>query len=274
MTQNKDNLVSVIIPTKNRAELLERAVESAAEQTWENIEIIVVDDASDDETPKVLKELQKKYPVKTVRNNTPAGAAACRNIAVSLAAGNYIAGLDDDDYWRPKRIELLMDELEDGYSAACSYDRMVMGEKEFVWKKASVITLDDLLYYNRVGNQVLTKKEYIQAVGGYDEALPSAQDYDLWIRLAKEFGPVRTAPHVLQVINMDDDRDRITSSDKQIEGYRRCFEKHSGLMSPAHKKYQEYRLRMVEGEPVGWIDLFRSVPAGLYIKEITRKLFL
>lgn len=234
----------------------------------------MVDDASDDDTPQVLKNLQKEHPIKIVRNNTAAGAAACRNIAINLAEGEYIAGLDDDDYWRPKRVELLMEELEEGYSAACSYDRMVMDGKEFVWKKPAVITLDDLLYYNQVGNQVLTKKEYLLEVGGYDEELPSAQDYDLWIRLAKEFGPVRTAPHVLQVINMDDDRERITSSDSQVDGYRRCFEKHAAQMSPAHKKYQEYRLRMVEGEPVSWFRLFRSVPAKLWIKEITRKLFL
>jgi len=267
-------LVSVIIPTRNRAELLERALNSVFEQTYGNLEIVVVDDASDDDTPALIKKLGKKHPIKDVRNNTAAGAAASRNIAVQIASGEFIAGLDDDDFWRPKRIEILLGEFTESYSAVCSYDRMVMGEKEFVWKKPGIITADDLLYYNQVGNQVLTRRKYILDVGGYDETLPSAQDYDLWIRLSQKFGPVKTAPQVLQVINMDDDRERITESDNQLKGYYKCFEKHKHLMSESHIKYQKYRLKMVEGESVGWVELFRSVPRKLYIKEITRKLFM
>ena len=100
-----------------------------------------------------------------IRNETSRGAAESRNIAIRHSNGEFITGLDDDDYWRPTRIERLMDEFEEGYSAVCSYDRMVMNDREAVWKKPTMITLDDLLYYNRVGNQVLTKKEYLEAGG-------------------------------------------------------------------------------------------------------------
>lgn len=274
MSTENQPLVSAIIPTHNRADLLQRAIDSVLEQTWKNIEIVVVDDASDDETPELLEELSKEHRITVIRNKTSKGAAASRNIAIEKSTGEYITGLDDDDYWRPKRVELLMEEFEDGYSAVCSNDRMVMGEKEFVWKKPAVISLDDLLFYNQVGNQVLTKKEYLQEVGGYDEELPSAQDYDLWIRLAETFGPIKTAPHTLQVINMDDDRDRITNSDDQIRGYHACYEKHRAKMNEQQKKYQNYRIRMVEGEEPGWLEMFRSVPGKLLVKEITRKLFL
>ncbi|MEX0660777.1 MAG: glycosyltransferase [Balneolaceae bacterium] len=274
MTEEKRPLVSVIIPTQNRASLLKRALESAFEQTWNELEIVVVDDASDDETPELLEELSKEHPMTIIRNKTAKGAAASRNIAIEKSTGEFITGLDDDDYWRPKRVELLMEEFEEGYSAVCSNDRMVMGEKEFVWKKPAVISLDDLLFYNRVGNQVLTKKEYLQEIGGYDEKLPSAQDYDLWIRLVEKYGPIKTAQHTLQVINMDDDRDRITNSDDQLRGYHACYEKHQSKMSEQQKKYQNYRIRMVEGEEPGWWEMFRSVPGNLLVKEITRKLFL
>jgi glycosyltransferase involved in cell wall biosynthesis len=268
-------LVSVIIPTHNRKELLERAVDSVLGQTWENLEIVVVDDASDDDTPAYLKNLKEKYhTVHAIRNESSRGAAVSRNIAIQHATGEFITGLDDDDYWRPTRIERLMEEFEDGFSAVCSYDRMVMNDREAVWKKPTMITLDDLLYYNRVGNQVLTKKEYLEEVGGYDEELPSAQDYDLWIRLVLEYGPVRTVTQPLQVVNMEDDRERISTDDKKMEGYCRCYEKHEKWMSHKHKKYQAYRLKMEGDEQVSWLDLFRSVPPGLYIKEITRKLFL
>ncbi|CAN5471964.1 glycosyltransferase [soil metagenome] len=268
-------LVTAIIPTHNRSVLLERAMDSVLEQTWENMEIVVVDDASDDETPQLLENLSKKYShVKVIRNQTPKKAAASRNIAIENARGEFIAGLDDDDIWRPTRVERLMELFEEGYSAVCSYDRMVMEGKEVVWKKPSMITLDDLLYYNQVGNQVLTKKEYLDQVGGYDEDLPSAQDYDLWIRLVQKFGPIRTAPHTLQVVNMDGEWNRISTSDDKMEGYIMCFEKHKKWMSKSHQKYQRYRLKMAADEKVSWVELFMSVPSKLYIKEITRKLFL
>lgn len=274
MSTENQPLVSAIIPTHNRSDLLKRAIESVVEQTWENIEIVVVDDASDDGTSELLEQLSKKHRITVIRNEIAKGAAASRNIAIENSTGEFITGLDDDDFWRPKRVEFLMEEFEDGYSAVCSNDRMMMGEKEFVWKKPSVISLDDLLFYNRVGNQVLTKKEYLQVIGGYDEELPSAQDYDLWIRLAEKFGPIRTAPHTLQVINMDEDMDRITTSDDQIRGYHACYEKHQAKMNEQQKKYQNYRIRMVEGDEPGWLEMFRSVPGNLLVKEITRKLFL
>ncbi len=268
-------LVSAIIPTHNRSELLKRAIDSVLDQTWENMEIIVVDDASDDDTPKVLQSLSEQHKnLKVIQNKESKGAAASRNIAIEHAKGEYIAGLDDDDLWRPKRVEQLMEEFQEGYSAVTSNDRMDFGEKEIVWKKKPVITLHDLLFYNQVGNQVLTKKEYLQQIGGYDETLQSAQDYDLWIRLAHDFGPIKTAPHTLQVVNMSEDRESITTSDNQVDGYIACFQKHRDKMNSEQIKYQNYRIKITEGKQTGWLELFKATPRHLLIKEITRKLFL
>lgn len=244
------------------------------EQTWLNLEIIIVDDASDDTTQEVIAGFEKEYPIKNIQNHLSKGAAKSRNIAIDNASGEFIAGLDDDDYWRPKRLELLMEEFKEGFSAVTSNDRMIFGNKEIVWKKKPVITLDDLLYYNQVGNQVLTKKSYLKDVGGYDENLPSAQDYDLWIRLAHDFGPIKSVPHTLQVVSMSDDRISITTSNSQIKGYLDCFYKHEKKMNATQKKYQHYRIELAKGENKGWLDLFRSVPTQLLVKEITRKLFL
>ncbi len=274
MPENPQPLVTAYIPTCNRADTLLRALQSVAEQTWENLEIIVVDDASEDNTPDVLAEFSEKHAVTIIRNQTPKGAAASRNIAIEQAKGEFVAGLDDDDFWRPKRVEYLLDGFTEGISGVCSNDRMIFGEREAVWKKKETITLQDLLFYNQVGNQVLTRKEYILEVGGYDESLPAAQDYDLWIRLAHDFGPIKCVPHTLQVVNMSDDRESITTSDNQIEGYRACFEKHRHKMNKEQEKYQQYRIRMAAGENVSWLQMFRSVPSQLLVKEITRKLFL
>ena len=274
MTNPNNPLVSAIIPTRNRCNLLKRAVESVLSQSWDHLEIIVVDDASDDDTEKLLKTLSGNKKLRYFRNSSARGAAASRNIAIEHAKGEFIAGLDDDDAWHHERIEKLVLAFEEEISAVCSYDRMKTGKNNRVWKKKRIISLSDLLYYNRVGNQVLTKKQYILDVGGYDEALPSAQDYDLWIRLVKKFGPVKTVPQALQTINMEEARNRISNSEKQVRGYNQCFEKHRALMNQNQIKYQKYRLRLAEGHKAGWLEIFLNTPPSLYFKEIKRKLFL
>lgn len=274
MRAESDPLVSVIIPTRNRADSVLEAVQSVFRQTYPAIEIVVVDDASDDSTPDTLEKISGPFPLKTVRNDIPQGAAASRNRAIEHASGTFIAGLDDDDVYDPERIGLLLKHFRTGCSAVTSYDRMIYGTKSRIWKKKRVISFDDLLYYNMAGNQVLTKKEYITEAGCYDESLAAAQDYDLWIRLAERFGPVLTVPRVLQSVNVQEERDRITTSATKAEGYRACFEKHKHKMNPLQIRYQEYRLQLAEGKKTGWVELFNSVPFRLLKKEITRKLFL
>lgn len=274
MRAESDPLVSVIIPTRNRADSVLKAVQSVFRQTYPAIEVVVVDDASDDSTPEALAKISGPFPMKIVRNDSPQGAAASRNRAIEHASGSFIAGLDDDDVWEPERIRLLVGHFSAGCSAVTSYDRMIYGTKSRVWKKKREITFKDLLYYNMAGNQVLTKKEYVTEAGGYDESLAAAQDYDLWIRLAEKFGPIRTVPRVLQSVNVEEERDRITTSVKKVGGYRACFEKHKHKMDPRQIRYQEFRLKLAEGGKTGWINLFNSVPFSLLKKEITRKLFL
>lgn len=262
------------MPTRDRADLLERAVHSVFEQTWDNLELIIVNDASNDSTADLLQDLSANYPITVIHNSEPKGASASRNIAIKYAHGEFVSGIDDDDLWRPKRIELMMAAFDEGISAVCSNDRMDFGSKEIVWKKKPIITLQDLLYYNMVGNQILTRKEYITKIGGYDETLPSAQDYDLWLRLTHEFGPIITAPHTLQVVNMHDDADRITTGEKQINGYAACFEKHQSKMNEKQKRYQKYRIEVASGKTIGWLHMLKATPSHLIVKEITRKLFL
>jgi len=263
------------MPTRNRIAYLERAIKSVLDQTYQSVELIIVDDASDDSTPDLLTSYADHDDVITLRNREPKGAAASRNLAIKHATGEFVTGIDDDDYWRPNRVEELMSAWSDEqFGGICSNDRMDFGEKEIVWKKKPLITLQDLLYYNMVGNQVFTKKSYLLELGGYDESLPSAQDYDLWIRLAHDYGPIKNVLKTTQVVNMRDDEDRITTSGNQIDGYIQCFEKHQTKMNPSQKKYQKYRIRLASGEDSGWLEMFQSVPGKLLVKEITRKLFL
>lgn len=102
-------LVSVILPTFNRAALLREAIESALAQTYRNLEVIVIDDGSVDETPRVLAELSARDPrVRTFRQDN-AGVSAARNHALALSQGDYIAYLDSDDIWLPWKVELQLE---------------------------------------------------------------------------------------------------------------------------------------------------------------------
>lgn len=262
------------MPTRNRRNFLNRAIESVLKQTWPSIELIVVDDASDDDTADLLLELQKSTSLRVIRNDTPQGAAASRNLVITRAEGTFITGLDDDDLWMPRRVELMLKEFRDGYSGVSSDDLMDYGKRLIRWKKRKIITHRDLLYYNRAGNQLLTKTKYLQNLGGFDESLLSAQDYDLWIRLTEAYGPIVNAPYLLQTVNMRSDRESITTSDRKLEGYRACFEKHRSKMTPKQVAYQQYRLKLAAGENPSWMEMIRSSPFDLLLKEMKRRIFL
>lgn len=274
MSNPSEPLVTVYLPTRNRRISLERAIESVFNQTWKSIELIVIDDASEDETVGLLSKLQHKKPFKVIRNEIPQGAASSRNTAIFQACGEFITGLDDDDLWVPRRIEWMIREFQDGYSGVSSDDLMDDGKRKLRWKKQRIISHHDLLYYNCAGNQLLTKTEYLQKLGGFDETLSAAQDYDLWIRLTKDYGPIINTPHLLQTVNISGDRESISTSEHKIAGYLACFEKHRSKMTPEQITYQQYRLKLAAGENPTWRDMFRSVPAHLLFKEIKRRIFL
>src|SRR3990167_9420175 len=100
----KRPVVSVVMPTFNLARLLERALRSALDQTYDNLEIIVVDDASSDDTPDVVKTVQDER-VRYIRHETNRGGSAARNTGIRIATGEFIAFLDDDDEWESIKTE-------------------------------------------------------------------------------------------------------------------------------------------------------------------------
>ncbi|NBB76841.1 MAG: glycosyltransferase, partial [Bacteroidetes bacterium] len=123
------------IVSRNRPDRLRAAIRSALDQTFAELEIIVVDDASTDETEKTLESLAQKREIRYLRNETRQGASRSRNIAIQEARGEFIAGLDDDDTWHPHRIEKLLNAFQEGVSAVCAYDMLVHENREIVWRK-------------------------------------------------------------------------------------------------------------------------------------------
>ena len=118
---NQPPLVTVYITTRNRCRLLERAVDSVLAQTYKNYEIIVCNDASTDRTASFLEDMAKKHRNFRYYSTSEAkGACVLRNIAIKEAKGEFITGLDDDDYFLPSRLERFVEQFDVKYSFLCT----------------------------------------------------------------------------------------------------------------------------------------------------------
>ena len=180
-------LVSVYIPTYNRSSLLKRAVQSVLSQTIKDIEVIVVDDNSTDDTHEVISKLQKSDDrVVYLKNNKNMGACFNRNRAISEARGKFVTGLDDDDFFLSMRLENFITywEHKKPESIALFSNKIVKHtyDRESTYDSKNRVFFHDLCVKNQVGNQIFTLKSTMKAFK-YDESLSSWQDLDLWLNI-------------------------------------------------------------------------------------------
>ncbi|MDA3838156.1 MAG: glycosyltransferase family 2 protein [Candidatus Delongbacteria bacterium] len=189
MTTN--NLVSIIIPTHNRAELLKRAIESALNQTYSKHEIIVIDDGSTDNTKEIVDSF-KNMRIKYLKNESSLGGAGTRNVGIKHSSGEFIAFLDDDDIWYNNKLELQIKKIRESEEAVlCTCGLRVLYSKSklkyFNFPKLKDVDFNSMLFNNRVGitSTALVKKAAIDEVGPFDISLPAREEYELWIRLSK-----------------------------------------------------------------------------------------
>lgn len=180
-------LVSVIIPTYNRAGLVTEAVASVAAQTFQDFEILVVDDGSTDATSKVLAPLKG---VRVLHHGCRRGVAAARNLGAAEARGEWLAFLDSDDLWLPEKLARQMAFLEERPGLLlCQTDETWVRHGVRVNKPASHrkvagrIFLPSLKRCMVSPSAVVLHRQLFADHGGFDKDLPAAEDYDLWLRL-------------------------------------------------------------------------------------------
>ncbi len=185
-------LVTVIIPTFNRAGLLPRALKSALEQSYRPLEVIVVDDRSDDETPELLARWRDRSPelLTVIRHEKNLGVSAARNTGLRAGRGEFVAFLDSDDEWLPGKLEAQVDYLTENAEEALVQTqerwmrrgrRVNPGRKHL--KKAGDIFIDSVALCLISPSAVMLRRSLMEEVGGFDESLPAAEDYDLWLRI-------------------------------------------------------------------------------------------
>ncbi|MEM8514922.1 glycosyltransferase involved in cell wall biosynthesis [Massilia sp. MP_M2] len=229
-----ENLITVYIPTKNRLDLLKRAVNSVLSQTHRPIELIIVSDGSDDGTCDYVNGLDENISIALIHNETSVGACAARNQAIQVAHGEFITGLDDDDIFLPHRLATFLAEWrsqqEKGVSFSCLFDRRIVnaGDNVALWDTEVSVSAEQIVQSNAVGNQVFTTPQRMKDAGGFDPAMPAWQDWDMWVRLIKTGGPAYSIQANTYIMDISHEFERITkkSSEKIIRAAHLFYQKH------------------------------------------------
>lgn len=235
---SQEPLVSIYIPTHNRSLLLRQALESCLAQTYQKIEIIIVDDNSNDDTQSVCLEYTSRYKnIRSYKNNEALGACASRNFAIAHCNGEYVTGLDDDDLMLPHRIKDFVMNINNNYSFLCStiIEKNPFGEFPARMQKQTICE-SDMKRKNYVGNQIFIRRQHLLNIGGYDTNMKAWQDFDLWLRLITSSGPALKIDNHSYIVNQSHDFQTITSSDTCGIGFQQFIAKHKALLSKSDIK--------------------------------------
>jgi glycosyltransferase involved in cell wall biosynthesis len=263
--------VSVVIPVHNRESALRCAIASVLKQTWQDFELIVVDDGSTDRSAAVAAAVGDSR-IKVVRHPSNRGGSAARNTGVRVSQAEFIAFLDSDDEWLPEKTERQLRLFERSPSDLA----LVYAGVERVYGDGTVTrqvpvppknVLRALVLDNVIGETsvAMVRRSAIEAVGGFDETLPWAQDLDLWLRLCERFR-ADLVPEVLVRVNKDDRADRISANvPRTIRGRELYGKKHRDTLV-------RHRVLHVYLRETGWWQHHRAGDAAAARQSYRRSL--
>ena len=251
----KENLVSAIITTHNRKELLVLAIESVLNQTYKNIECIVVDDASDDGTKEYIKRYidENKVNYIYIPREESRGGNHARNLGIQNAKGDYIAFLDDDDEWLSEKIEKQMEAMEETPEVGFVYcgtlseinldktSRIPQEIKEDKYKDGD-LSKEVLVHIICNTSVILVKKELLEKIHGFDEKLKFWQEYEMCIRLLQNTKAKLVRENLVIYRIFKGDKNRLSN---KIEGWEEAvsyiLDKHKQLYVKLSKEEEAQR---------------------------------
>jgi glycosyltransferase involved in cell wall biosynthesis len=189
-------LVSVIIPAYQHGQCIVESVESVMAQTFRDFEVIVINDGSTDGTEEVLRPYVEKNRIRYFHQENQ-GISATRNRGLSLATGEFVAFLDDDDVWPPDKLEWQVDALRNSTALVVGGLTSVFGtrgDRKAIVETSEYSTIDTAKLFggNPFGSpgQTLIRKSALLEIGGFDPTIWGADDHDVWIRLSR-MGEIR-----------------------------------------------------------------------------------
>lgn len=186
-----NNLVSVIIPAFNSSHFLPECLESVLQQTHSNLEIIVVDDVSKDETLEIIEKYQRQYPnIKLIKNSINSGPGISRNKGIDQANGEYIAFLDSDDLWEPTKIEKQVRAFRTNSDMKVNYCffKFLNGPQE-PNINIEYNTLELLLQHGAttcMPSSMMIKTDFLKKFKGFPLNVRTSEDWDLWLRMSTQ----------------------------------------------------------------------------------------
>lgn len=238
---SENELVTAVITTcRRKPETVKRAIDSVLHQSYENIELIVVDDSPEDyslrkEVEKTVRSFNGVLYVPLERNM---GACAARNKGIGMANGEFVAFLDDDDEWLPQKIEkqLAVFNLCDKKTALVYCGSITVNdadgtERERKTQFLSGKVFDELIKENFIGSTSfpLIRTEALKDVGGFDVDMQAAQDCDLWLRIAEKY-EINFDKDVLVRYHIHENGQITSNPAKRIAGLERLNMKNAGYL--------------------------------------------
>ncbi len=187
------SLISVIIPVYNGEKTIRETIESVLSQTFRDFELIILNDGSQDSTLEVVSSIQDSRL--KVFSHPNAGLAASRNRGTFHAVGEYISFIDADDLWTPDKLETQLKALQDNPEAAVAYSwTNYIDESGQFLRRGGYLTANGDVYAKLLvvdflenGSNPLIRRQALIQVGGFDESLPAAEDWDILLRLAAQY---------------------------------------------------------------------------------------
>ena len=215
--------ITAILPTWNRAEWLEKSIQSVLDQTFGDFELVVVDDASKDSTAEIIERYSGK--IRTIVFSENRGVSAARNAAIKNSDSEWIAFLDSDDFWHPDKLQKQIAQTKMRPACPLHFTDEIwirngvrVNPKKKHQKKEGWIFQPSLALCLMAPSTVILRRELFEVHGLFDENLPVCEDYDLWLRL--------TAQHPVALLNEKlmtrhgGHADQLSRSDWGIDRYR------------------------------------------------------
>ncbi|RTY84399.1 glycosyltransferase [Flavobacterium sp. GSP27] len=244
-----NTLISIVIPCYNDSQYVEQSVLSALNQTYTNIEVIIVDDGSNIETKAVLRKIGPKVTKLITQENK--GQSTARNNGIREAAGEYILVLDSDDFFEPSFAEkafAVFLEHQNTKIVTCYANLIFEKEKSFIYKPNGG-DVASFLYSNNALGSAMFKKEDWQMSGGYDENMRQGfEDWEFYIRLLQKGGLAKVVEEPLYHYRKRNNTTTQRANAVKYQLLLHLFQKHRELYKTYLDDYVTYLLFKIEKE--------------------------
>lgn len=253
------------MPTRNRVNSLKCAVNSVLTQTYQSIELIIVDDNSEDDTPNYLQGLVKiDSRVKYFRNTETKGACYSRNLAISNSSGEFVTGLDDDDEFKSIHVEALLNywSFLSKFTInvpSCIYSQCIArvdGVEVCSSNRPLRVEYYDLFKLNCIGNQIFAPRSHFINVGLFDENMPAWQDLEFFYRVLEKYGTAKLLDIPTYVFDNTPRDDRISFGQKNriLNACERMIKLHA-----RSSRDSQYLLLQVYSDYYGFLATFEDL---------------